>query len=519
MASGPGDTFDAAASGATTAEVPFGPGRTRRRADGDLRGLAARGIVINAAFLVAINLLGFLKGFGVAAFLSPAEYGLWGLLAVSLTTLFQLIQVGVDDKYIQQDDDDQERAFQEAFTLQVLLCGVFVVAVIVAMPLYALIYDDWDIVAPGYVLALAIPPAALRAPLWAYYRDMDFMTQRRLQIFDPVVGFAVTLGLAAAGAGYWSLVVGVVAGAWAAGIVAVRASPHPLRLRFRREVLREYWGFSGPLFYAALMVIVLAQVPAIVAKHTVGLLGLGAMALSSNISQYATRVDEIVTDTLYPVVCAVKDRSDLLLESFLKSNRLALLWAVPVGAGIALFAPDIVSNLLGEKWAPATYAIQAVGVTAAINQIGFNWSAFYRAIGETRPIAVSAGVMCAAVLAIAIPLLIVGGVDGYVTGMGAAVVIGVVNRMRYLARLFPLRAVLGNSVRGMLPAVPGILVVLATRLATWGGERTTGNFLAELALFAVFVVAVTLWSERSLLREFRGYLHGPGSGVRSSLDA
>jgi len=79
--------------------------------------------------------------------------------------------------------------------------------------------------------------------------------------------------------------------------------------------------------------------------------------------------------------------------------------------------------------------------------------------------------------------------------------------------------VLGNSVRGMLPAVPGILVVLATRLATWGGDRTTGNFLAELALFAVFVVAVTLWSERSLLREFRGYLHGPGSGVRSSLDA
>jgi O-antigen/teichoic acid export membrane protein len=513
VSSRPGESFEAALPGAVPVTEPaLGEGRGDPRLQGNLRGLAARGIVINAAFLIALNALGFIKGFGVAAFLSPAEYGLWGLLAVSFATLYQLVQVGVDDKYVQQAADDQEAAFQEAFTVQVLLCGAFLVVIAVAMPLYALAYENWDIVAPGYVLALAIPATALQAPLWTYYRNMDFLAQRKLQIFDPVVGFVVTMVLAAAGLGYWSLIIGVVAGAWVAALVAVRASHYPLRLRFRHGTVREYWGFSGPLFYAALIVIVISQVPVLVGKHVVGLFGVGAMAVANNISQYASRVDAIVTDTLYPAVCAVADRTDLLLETFLKSNRLALLWAIPVGAGLALFAADIVSIILGDKWAHATYAIQAIGVAAAINQIGFNWSAFYRALGNTRPIAVMSAVMCVAVLAFAIPGLLTEGVDGYATGMGLATLVLVAGRLRYVARLFPLRPVLVNVARGMWPTIPGIAAALALRLARWGGERTTADLLLEATTFVVVVALCTVLAERPLIREFRGYLRGASRG-------
>ena len=37
---------------------------------------------------------------------------------MSLGTLVWLKQVGIGDKYIQQDEGDQERAFQKAFTLE-----------------------------------------------------------------------------------------------------------------------------------------------------------------------------------------------------------------------------------------------------------------------------------------------------------------------------------------------------------------------------------------------------------------
>jgi O-antigen/teichoic acid export membrane protein len=409
-------------------------------------------------------------------------------------------------------------AFQEAFTLQCLLCATFVVVIAVAMPLFALAYDDWDVLLPGYALALVIPAMALQTPLWAYYRNMDYLTQRKLQSFDPVVGLVVTIGLAATGFGYWSLVIGVVAGGWTAALIAVRASPYKLRLRFNRATLREYWGFSGPLFYSALIIIVIGQVPVLVGKHAIGLVGVGAMGLANNISQYANRVDDIVTNTLYPAVCAVKDRKELLQETFTKSNRLAMLWATAVGAALVLFGPDLVNHLFGEKWKLATYAIQIFGVAAAINQIGFNWSAFYRALGDTKPIAVNAAVMCVAVLVIAIPLLIVDGIDGYATGMTLSIVVLVISRLRYLARLFPLRVVLSNCARGMLPTVPAVIVVVAIRLASWGGERSLLQWLVEMAAFGAVLVLTTLRSERRLLHEFRGYLGGRGAGIRSAID-
>ncbi|MDX6665932.1 MAG: hypothetical protein QOG68_2138, partial [Solirubrobacteraceae bacterium] len=46
MASGPGETFDAALTGASDAEPPLGSGRIDPRARGDLRNLAAKGIVV-----------------------------------------------------------------------------------------------------------------------------------------------------------------------------------------------------------------------------------------------------------------------------------------------------------------------------------------------------------------------------------------------------------------------------------------------------------------------------------------
>ena len=87
---------------------------------------------------------------------------------------------------------------------------------------------------PGSSCSLAILGVALQTPIWPYYRSMDFVRQRTLQAVDPIVAFVVTVALAAAGAGYWALVIGLVAGSFAGAAVAIAASPYPLRLRWDR---------------------------------------------------------------------------------------------------------------------------------------------------------------------------------------------------------------------------------------------------------------------------------------------
>lgn len=476
------------------------------QADGlDLRARAGRGTLINATFMVGASAITLLQGIVLARLLPTSVMGEWGLLVAAFMTLLSLAAVGIEDKYIQQDDPDQERAFQIAFTLQALLGALFVVVMLVGMPLLALLYGRSSLIAPGLSLALAVPALVLQMPLWTHYRRMDFARQRRLQLIDPVVSFAATVLLIALGLRIWGLVAGAMTGTWMAALVISRSSVYPLRFRWDRAAFRTYRSFSWPLLLAALSTVVLIQVPVTVSSHVYGVSAVAAIALVTNLSRFTRKVDDLVTQTLYPAVCAVRDREDLLYESFWKSNRIALLWAVPLGAATALFAADFVRYVIGEKWHFATALIAAFGINAALEQVAFNWSVFFRAIGRTKPIAVGTAVALVAVIGIAVPLLIVGGLGGFGVGMVLATAVSVGLRVAYLRQVFAGRSVLAQVLAGALPTLPPTALILALRWLV-PGERSAGRVLAEVTAFGAATLVTSILQERDLLREASGYL-------------
>src|SRR3712207_4140386 len=150
---------------------------------------------------------------------------------------------------------------------------------------------------------------------------------------------------------------------------------------------------------------VIPQATMLVGEAKLGLAGAGIINLAGTVATYTDRVDTIVTQTLYPAICRVRDRADLLFESFVKSNRLALMWGLPFGVGMALFAEDLVDYGLGDEWQGAIGLIQAYGLISAANHVGFNWTAFFRAIDRTRPLAVAGPTILAAFLFVTLPLL------------------------------------------------------------------------------------------------------------------
>ena len=488
------------------------PSRRAMELPGSLRERAARGTVINAAFLVGLSGLTLIKGFILAGLLARDDYGLWGVLAVSLATLFWLKQVGIDDKYIQQDEPDQEVAFQKAFTLELIFTGGFVLLGAALLPLFALAYDVPELVAPGLLVLLGVFSLPFQAPLWVYYRRMQFARQRFLEAVAPVVGFVVAVGLAAAGLGYWALAIGVTVGAWAAAAAAIAFAPFKLRLRYEGETLRSYASFSWPLFAAAAASAVMAQSAMFAANAHLGLAAAGVIALAANITAFTDRVDELVTGTLYPAICAVRERTTLLYESFVKSNRLALMWAVPFGTALTLFASDLVSFGIGERWRPAVVVLQIYGLTAAVHHVGFNWSAYFRARGETKPMAVVAVAAMTAFLAVGIPLLLAFGLPGFAAGIAFQGLVHLAVRTYYLRRLFEGFGFVRHAVRAFIPTVPAAALVLLAR-AVETGDRTLPLALAELGAYVAVTAAATWYFESVLLREAFGYLRRRPAGA------
>lgn len=501
------DSATASSALAPALVVPTAETEEAAAPDEGRRRTVARGAVINSAFLVGIGALNLVKSLIVVGLLTAAEFGVFSIVVLALYLVIAIKSVAVADRYIQQTEADQELAFRRAFTLELIASLAAAVCMAALGGLLALVYGRDELLAPALALALVLPGLALQAPVWVFYRRLDFLRQRILLAADPVVALLVTIPLAAAGFGYWSLVIGLIAGAWAAGALALAFSPYRIGLSFDRSTARQYVRFSLPLIVSVGLGLMIAQLAVFFGDVAVGLAGAGAIGLAGTFSAYSERVDAVVTQTIYPVICRLQERRDLLQEAFVKSNRLALMWAFPFGIGLTLFVGDLVTFAIGEQWREAVVLLQVIGVTAAVNHIGFNWGAFYRAAGRTRPIATVTALALVSFLAVAIPLLFAWGLDGFAAGIGVMTAVALAGRWYYVSQLFPGFEVARHAARAIVPTIPAVLAVLAVR-ALEQGERSGTTALAELALYVAVTVVATALIERSLLREVAGYLRG-----------
>jgi O-antigen/teichoic acid export membrane protein len=478
----------------------------RWRGIASLRRHTARGVLLNGAFDLGLIALSAVRGLIVAAFLTKSQYGVWGLLGLAMWTALGLKnQFGAGDKYIQQSEADQRAAFQTAFTVEALFAAFAAPVAAGVVVVYALLSHHTMVLAPGLALLLLLPAVVLQFPATIFYRRMDYRRQRLLQAVDPVIAAIVTVGCAIAGAGYWSFVIGLLTGSWIAAFLIVRASPYPIALRFRRGMLRPYLHFSLPLLIAGLGGILMFQVIYMIGSSALGLAGLGMFTLVGNFVQFTDQADATVTNTLYPGVCAVRDRLDLLAEIFIKSNRLSLMWAVPFGVGLTLFAQDLFRFILGPRWLPAAPLLEIMGIVTALNHVGYNWTAFFQARSRTWPIAVLGIVPVIVVVGAGIPLMYDVGVTGLGYAFVLAAVVGLSMRGVLLARFFQNFRLHRHLLRAFLPSILAALPVLLLH-ALNGGDRTGTTAAAAFVLYLCLTVAATIVFERPLLREAIGYL-------------
>src|ERR671933_1635727 len=376
---------------------------------GGLRAATARGGVVNALFLSGAEGLVLAQGLLATALLGPRAIGLYGVVTTTAMTVVQLRRVGIDEAFVQQAADDEEAEFQRAFTVELAvgLAGSLVIAALA--PVLAAAYDDSRLLALTLAVAYLPVAFALQAPQWTAFKAMAYLRLRVLQAIVPLGTVAVAVPLLLAGVGVWSLVIGPFCGNALAVLAAWRASPYRLRLRPDREAARSYLRFSWPIFATSLAALAVAQAQVAVFGVADGLVAAGWITLAATLTRYADRADQILATTIYPAIVRVRDRVRVQEELFAKANRLTLMWAFPFGAGLALFAGDLVDFVLGDRWRGAIVLIAGLAVAGALQQLGYNWFSFYRARGASWPQAVESAAFAGSFAVLAVPGALLGG--------------------------------------------------------------------------------------------------------------
>src|SRR4051795_9994764 len=87
----------------------------------ELRRRTVRGAIVNGTFLGGAEALVLVQGLIVTVLLGPEAVGLYGIVTTTAMTVVQLRRVGIDEAFVQQQEEDQEEEFQRAFTLELLV--------------------------------------------------------------------------------------------------------------------------------------------------------------------------------------------------------------------------------------------------------------------------------------------------------------------------------------------------------------------------------------------------------------
>ena len=92
---------------------------------------------------------------------------------------------------------------------------------------------------------------------------------------------------------------------------------------------------------------------------------------------------------------------------------------------------------------------------AAFKQVAFNWTAYFRALDRTRPLAVNGALSVATFLVVGIPGMLMYGLTGFAVASIASEAVALATRTWYLHRLFEHFNVLRHCLRAVAPTLPG----------------------------------------------------------------
>ena len=363
-----------------------------------------RGAIVNYAGFFAGKLIVFVNTIVLARLLAPEHFGLVaiGLLVLSISE--SLTEAGPGAAVVWRPGPLDETA-PVALSLSLIGAAAAAVVTFAAAPAVARFFGEPDAAGIVKVFALCMllsSPTAVFAGI--LQRRMAFGRRLVVDIARALTKGAVSIPLALAGYGVWSLVYGQIA-AVAIGLgMAMWLSGWRPRLSLERRALAQILPYAGHIAAIGLVGVAIKKLDILIVGSRFDATQLGFYTLAFSLVELVVLgICWSAGQAIFPALSqsTQADRLPLVYE-----RGLTALLAVtfPVAVGMAVLAEPFLLSVYGAKWSPAIPLLQVLALYALISSTAFNLGDVYKATG--RPSLLSR--INLANLALAVPLLLFG---------------------------------------------------------------------------------------------------------------
>lgn len=439
------------------------------------------------------KLMVFLATLVLARVLGPEDFALVAL-ALAILLFLDVANLGVGSTLIWMDKEEADRSRSAAFTLHLTTTIVVVAAIwVFAGPLAAVLSDDPR--APWVIRLLSLS-LVLGAAGYIQYtvleRDMDFRRAFRADLAGGLAKGVVSVILALAGGGVWSLVIGQLAGAAITSValcMIVRFRP-----RFdlgRGGTAKRLLGYGWHFVVIGLLSSVILNSDYVIVGKVLGLTALGYYVIAFRIPELVLRgVLSTAFTIFFPYYARARELGDDMSGRYIQTLGVVCMVGAPMTAILCGLSTPLIVTLFGAKWEPAAILMPAIAIYGLLDVLGGIAGDIYKAtgrpgiltsIGSVRAVVLVAGLSAAAHISIV-----------WVAWFQVALVVAVaVASFTIASRLIP-DASLALHGKALAPGLIGGTVAALAGLATGAALPTLAALLVGvpvvLAVYGAFLM-------------------------------
>lgn len=443
-----------------------------------LKNKTVKGTVWSSLERFSVQGIQFIVMVLMARILTPADYGLVGMLAIFIAVSQSLIDSGFSQALIRK----QDRSEIDNSTVFYFNIGVGIILYFIlffSAPLIARFYEEPQLIPITRVVGLSLVFNSLAVVQRAILTiNLDFKTQAKASFIGVLISGIVGITMAHTGFGVWAIVWQQIVNLSVITILLwILSSWKPIWV-YSWKSFRELFSFGSKLLASGLLDTIFRNLYLIVIGKYFKASDLGYYTRAHQFTDFASsNITGIFQRVTYPVLCTIQDDDARLSDVYRRLLKTSAFIIFPLMMGMAAVAKPMVISFLTEKWLFSAILIQILCFAMMwypVHAINLNLLQVKGRSDLFLKLEIIKKALTVVVLCVTLPL----GLIPMCVGMIFSSIISLTINTYYTGRLIDL-----GFFKQMKDLCPTLLLSLATGMIVY----ITVNFIPMQSWFAVSV--------------------------------
>lgn len=309
----------------------------------------------------------FFVGLVLARLLSPAEFGIIGMITIFIAISNSIIDSGFSNALIRKLDATN-KDYNTVFIFNLGVSLFLYLLLYVSAPAISRFYNEAQLILVTRGIGLVLICNALGViQRTLLIKAVNFKTQAKISLIASSGSGIIGIGMAFYGFGVWSLVVQQVSRQFFNSLFLWVFNKWRPAVEFSMKSFKELFGFGSKLMISGIINTVYQNIYYLI---------IGKFYTSAQLGQY-TRAEQfknifsenltsVVQRVSYPVLSSIQNEEERLLAAYRKIIKTTMMVAFGCMLGMAAIARPIILILIGEKWFQAVTYLQIMCFAAML---------------------------------------------------------------------------------------------------------------------------------------------------------